>query len=67
MDKDKRDYYSKYFKRERVRISLNLSKEKDKEIIDAIDKEDPDNKQAAIKSLILKGSSTLPTAGDKLK
>lgn len=45
-----KEYSSKYLKR----ISLNLNKEKDKDILEAIEKEDPDNIQRAIKKLIRK-------------
>ena len=45
-----KEYSSKYLKR----ISLNLNKEKDKDILEAIEREDPDNIQRAIKKLIRK-------------
>lgn len=45
-----KEYSSKYLKR----ISLNLNKEKDKDILEAIKREDPDNIQRAIKKLIRK-------------
>lgn len=53
-DKDpgRRAYFREYNKKSRVRISLNLNKDTDKDILEAIDKEDPRNKQAAIKILI---------------
>ena len=55
-DKDpgRREYFREYNKKSRVRISLNLNKDTDKDILDVIDKEDPRNKQAAVKSLIRK-------------
>ena len=53
-DKDpgRRAYFREYNKKSRVRISLNLNKDTDKDILEAIDKEDPRNKQAAVKMLI---------------
>ena len=53
-DKDpgRRAYFREYNKKSRVRISLNLNKDTDKDILEAIDKEDPTNKQAAVKILI---------------
>lgn len=55
-DKDpgRRAYFREYNKKSRVRISLNLNKDTDKDILEAIDKEDPRNKQAAIKTLLRK-------------
>jgi hypothetical protein len=55
-DKDpgRREYFREYNKKSRVRISLNLNKDTDKDILEVIDKEDPRNKQAAVKSLIRK-------------
>ena len=55
-DKDpgRREYFREYNKKSRVRISLNLNKDTDKDILDVIDKEDPRNKQAAIKALLRK-------------
>ena len=55
-DKDpgRRAYFREYNKKSRVRISLNLNKDTDKDILEAIDKEDPGNKQAAIKTLLRK-------------
>ena len=55
-DKDpgRREYFKEYNKRNRVRISLNLNKDTDKDLIEAIEKEDPKNKQAAIKTLLRK-------------
>jgi len=54
-----KEYGNKYLKR----ISLNLSKEKDKDIIEAIEREVPDNIQKSIKSLIrkaIKAQDTIP-------
>lgn len=51
---DRKDYFRGYNKEKRVRISLNLNKDRDQDIIAAIDREDPENKQAAVKSLIRK-------------
>lgn len=53
-DPGRRAYFREYNKKRRVRISLNLNKDTDKDILEAIDKEDPRNKQAAIKSLLRK-------------
>ena len=53
-DPGRREYFREYNKKSRVRISLNLSKDTDRDILEAIDKEDPRNKQAAIKSLLRK-------------
>lgn len=55
-DKDpgRRAYFREYNKKSRVRISLNLNKDTDKDILEAIDKEDPSNTQAAIKTLLRK-------------
>lgn len=46
------DYYREYNKKNCKRVSLNLSKEKDQDIIKAIERESPDNIQAGVKSLI---------------
>ena len=55
-NKDKRaEYIKQYNKEKRVRISLNLSKEYEQDIIAAIEKESQGNKQAGAKSLIRKG------------
>lgn len=51
---DRKDYFRGYNKEKRVRISLNLNKDRDLDIIAAIEREDPENKQAAVKSLIRK-------------
>ena len=49
------DYLKDYNKEKRVRISLNLSKEFEADIIQAIEREAKGNKQRGIKSLIRKG------------
>ena len=49
------EYLRKYNKDKRVRISLNLSKDTEQDIIQAIEKESQGNKQAGVKSLIRKG------------
>ena len=46
------DYYKEYNKKNCKRVSLNLSKEKDQDILKAIERESPDNIQAGVKSLI---------------
>jgi hypothetical protein len=54
--KDKRlEYLKEYSKEKRIRISLNLSKETENDIIEAIEREGKGNKQAGVKSLIRKG------------
>ena len=53
-DPGRRAYFREYNKKSRVRISLNLNKDTDKDLIEAIEKEDPKNKQAAIKTLLRK-------------
>ena len=54
--KDKRlEYLKEYNKEKRIRISLNLSKEYEADIIEAIEIEGKGNKQAGVKSLIRKG------------
>lgn len=45
-------YYKAYNQSNLKRISLNLSKTKDKDILTAIERESPDNIQAGVKSLI---------------
>lgn len=52
---DKAQYYREYNKRACKRVSLNLSKDKDQDIITAIEKEGQGNLQAGVKSLIRKG------------
>ena len=47
-----RDYYRQYNKSKLKRISLSLSLVNDKDIIEAIETESPDNIQAGVKSLI---------------
>ena len=47
-------YFKAYGEKYLKRISLNLNKEKDKDILEAIEKEDPDNIQRAVKKLIRK-------------
>ena len=49
------EYLRKYNKDKRVRISLNLSKETEQDIIRAIEIEGKGNKQAGVKRLIRKG------------
>ena len=46
------DYYKNYNKSNLTRISLNLSNTKDKDILQAIKTESPDNIQSGVKSLI---------------
>lgn len=52
MSFSRNDYYRDYNKTNQKRISLNLSKTRDQDIIKAIEQESPDNIQAGIKSLI---------------
>lgn len=47
-----KEYYKEYNKKNLTRVSLNLSNTKDKDIIQAIQQESPDNIQAGVKSLI---------------
>lgn len=49
------EYMRQYNKDKRVRISLNLSKDYDDDIIKAIERESKGNKQRGVKSLIRKG------------
>ena len=49
------EYMRQYNKDKRVRISLNLSKETEQDLIQAIEKEGSGNKQRGVKSLIRKG------------
>lgn len=49
------EYIKEYQRKYTKRISLNLSKEKDKDIISAIEREGKGNIQAGVKSLIRKG------------
>lgn len=58
MYKDKtvlNEYQKKYWREKRVRYSLNLSKELETDIINAIEHEGGGNRQKGIKSLIKKG------------
>ena len=55
MENNRNDYIREYLKENNIRISLNLSKEKDRDIIQAIEQECKGNKQAGVKSLIRKG------------
>ena len=55
MQKDRSDYFREYSKNNLRRLSLNLSKMKDKDILDAIESEGKGNIQAGVKSLIRKG------------
>ena len=48
----KAEYMREYNKKYTKRVSLNLSKEKDKDIISAIETEGKGNIQAGVKSLI---------------
>lgn len=50
-----KEYYKQYNKKYLKRISLNLNKSTDQDIIKAIEQESPDNIQAGVKSLIRKG------------
>ena len=52
MSQRKYDYYKNYNKSNLTRISLNLSNTKDKDILQAIKTESPDNIQSGVKSLI---------------
>lgn len=49
------EYMREYNKAKRVRISLNLSKDYEDDIIKAIERESKGNKQRGVKSLIRKG------------
>lgn len=49
------EYYREYNKKNLKRISLSLSLVNDKDIIEAIERESPDNIQAGVKALIRKG------------
>jgi hypothetical protein len=49
---NKAEYIKQYNKKYTKRVSLNLSKEKDKDIISAIETEGKGNIQAGVKSLI---------------
>ena len=45
-------YQKEYNRANRIRISLNFDKEKDKDVIKAIEEEYPENKQKAVKAII---------------
>ena len=47
-----KDYYKEYNKKNLKRVSLSLSNKRDRDIIEAIERESPDNIQAGVKSLI---------------
>ena len=49
-----KEYFKRYSKENLRRISLNLNLNKDKDILEAIEREDPDNIQRGIKTLIRK-------------
>lgn len=55
MNEKQKEYIKAYTKEKRVRISLNLSKEYEADIIEAIEREGKGNKQAGVKRLIRKG------------
>lgn len=55
MNVNRNEYIKQYNKDKRVRISLNLSKDYESDIIEAIEREGDGNKQAGIKKLIRKG------------
>ena len=52
---NKAEYIKEYNKKYTKRVSLNLSKVKDRDIIEAIESESNGNLQAGVKSLIRKG------------
>lgn len=52
-----KDYFKDYSKKNLKRVSLNLSNTRDQDIIQAIERESPDNIQAGVKSLIRKAIS----------
>lgn len=54
IDKSRREYIKQYNKEKRVRISLNLSKDTDNDIIQAINNEGKGNTQEGCKKLIRK-------------
>lgn len=47
-----KEYYKQYSKKNLKRVSLSLSNKRDQDIIEAIERESPDNIQAGVKSLI---------------
>lgn len=55
MSDNRNNYIKQYNKEKRVRISLNLSKDYEFDIIEAIENEAKGNKQAGVKNLIRKG------------
>lgn len=55
MDNNRNEYFKKYNQEKRVRLSLNLSKDTENDIIEAIERENKENKQDGIKKLIRKG------------
>lgn len=55
MDEQRKQYIKQYNKERRVRISLNLSKECESDIIKAIEIVGDGNKQAGVKKLIRLG------------
>lgn len=52
-----KEYFKRYSKENLRRISLNLNVNKDKDILEAIEREDPDNIQRGIKTLIRRSLS----------
>ena len=52
-----KEYFKRYSKENLRRISLNLNLNKDKDILEAIEREDPDNIQRGIKTLIRRSLS----------
>lgn len=52
-----KEYFKRYSKENLRRISLNLNVNKDKDILEAIEREDPDNIQRGIKTLIRRSIS----------
>lgn len=54
VSEERKKYMVQYNKDNRVRISLNLHKENDKELIEAIRRADPKNIQGAVKTLLNK-------------
>ncbi len=59
MKRSELDYMKEYNKDKRIRISLNLNKEKESDILEAIETEGKGNKQDGIKRLIRKAISKL--------
>ena len=59
MSVNKREYFKQYEQAYQQRISLNLSKNKDKDILQAIEQVGKGNKQAGIKTLIRLGIQSL--------